>query len=265
MYKAERLDIIRKHLLKKKQADIKALQAMFGVSAVTIRSDLDDLQAEGFAIRTHGGVILSESTLTEEQAKGFFVGNQVPYERKKEIIGEIAASIIFDNEWIFLGSGTTAYYIARALVKRPNLNVLTNNLMVAYELSKNISANVIMTGGVLSHNTHNLGGEIFAAYLKDIIIAKAFISIAGIEINRGYTVTTAGEFNVFKVIRDISNEMFIVADDSKFDLKKFIRVGELDDADAIITNQAITSPYKEYYEERGIRVITPETQHIAEL
>jgi len=258
MYKAERLDIIRKHLLENKQTDIKALESMFDVSAVTIRSDLDDLQAEGFAVRTHGGAILSDSVLIEEQAKGFFVGNNVAYEKSKEIVGEMAAGIISGNEWIFLGSGTTSYYIARALVKRPDLNVLTNNLMVAYELAKNISANVIMTGGTLSHNTYNLGGEIFAAYLQDITISKAFISIAGIDIDRGYTVTTAGECNVFKVIRDISNEMFIVADDSKFNLKKFIRVGELDVADALITNKAISSPYREYYAEHGIRVITPE-------
>lgn len=259
MYKAERLSTIKQLLLENKSVGISELIKLLNVSAVTARAYLEELQNEGFAVRTHGGAVLNEEILIEEQSKGFFVGNHVPYEQEKEIIGEIASSFVENNEWIFLGSGTTTYYIARALIDRPNLNVLTNNLMVAYELTKNTGANVIMTGGTLSHNTYNLGGEIFSAYLRDMMISKAFMSVAGVDIERGYTVTTAGEFNVFQVIRKISTKMYIVADYNKFDKSKFIRVGDLESADALITDKALSGPYSEYFEKYGVRIITPDS------
>jgi len=257
MFKAARLEKIKEILLERKQVDVQTLSSLLNVSTVTIRSDLEELEKIGFLVRMHGGALLNttDTVIQKEQAKGFFVGSNVEYSKAKEEIGQIAAQFI-NSDWIFLGSGTTCYYIARALIDRQNLNVLTNNLLVAFELCKNPGANVIMTGGTLSHKTLNLGGEIFGAYLQSINISKAFISVAGIDLNSAYTVSTAGEFNVFRVIRKISKELFIVADSSKFDKVAFIKVGELDAADAIITNKGVSATYKEYYFNHDIRIFT---------
>ena len=187
------------------------------------------------------------------------VGTFVPYDPAKEAIGRIAATFISENEWIFLGSGTTCYYIAKALVKRKNLNVLTNNLLVAFELTKNPQANLIMTGGELSHSTLNLGGEIFGAYIRDITISKAFVGVAGIDLNRGYTVTTAGEFNVVNLVREISDTTYIVADSSKFHKKQFIRYADLAQSHSLITDRLPEGEFMEYYRQHNIPVYTPET------
>ena len=256
MFKAARQAKIKEILLDRKQVNVQTLSSLLNVSTVTIRSDLEELETMGFVIRMHGGALLNDSVMQQEQANGFFVGVNVDYDKPKESVGVIASHFVKDNEWIFLGSGTTCYYVARALVNRQNLNVLTNNLLVAHELSKNPGANVIMTGGTLSHDTYNLGGEIFAEYLQSINISKAFISIAGIDLNYAYTVSTAGEFNVFQVIRRISKELFIVADSSKFDKTAFIKVGELNAADAVITNKEVSDAYKEYFFSHDIRIYT---------
>ncbi len=261
MYKIERQARIKQLLCENGSVNIQELTNEFQVSPVTIRKDLTEMEEEGALVRTHGGAVPTDGG-SEAPIEEFFAGYTIKYERSKELIGQIAASFITGGEWVFLGSGTTAYYIARALVNRRNLNVLTNNLLVAYELTKNSNANLIMTGGTLSHSTFNLGGEIFGAYIRDITISKAFIGIAGIDLNRGYTVTTPGEFNVIKLIREISDSTYIVADDSKFNVTQFIRVSDLSESHSLITNKTPDSDYMNFFTQHQINVYTPENRKV---
>ena len=145
-----------------------------------------------------------------------------------------------------------------------SLGIADNALLImayakAFELTKNPQANLIMTGGELSHSTLNLGGEIFGAYIRDITISKAFVGVAGIDLNRGYTVTTAGEFNVVNLIREISDTTYIVADSSKFRKKQFIRYADLAQSHSLITDRLPEGEFMEYYRQHNIPVYTPET------
>ncbi len=254
MYKEERLNRIKELISEKKQINVHELSSLLDVSVVTIRGDLKELEQEGILKRTHGGALLNDSAFQKKDNEMFCVRHDVEYDRKKEIIGDIAARFISNDDWVFLGSGTTTYYIARALLNRTSLNLLTNNLLVAYELTKNPLSNVIMTGGKLSHTTFNLGGEIFESMLQNITISRAFISLNGIDLDAAYTVSTSGEINVFKMIRKISKELFIVADSSKFDKIGFVKVGELLEADAIITDSLPAPKYVEYYSKHNIPI-----------
>ena len=258
MFKEERQKQIKNILLKEKQINVHALSRLLNVSLVTIRADLRELETEGYLRRTHGGAIINDEIFQAKHTQGFVAGPTIDYDHKKELVGDVAAYFISDEEWVFLGSGTTCYYAACSLVNRPSLHVLTNNLLVAYELTKNPFANVMMTGGTLSHTTFNLGGEIFESTLQPINISKAFISLIGIDLDSAYTVSTSGELNVFRLIRSISKELFIIVDSTKFDKTGFIKVGELLDADAIITDALPPQKYIDYYSRYHIPIYTPD-------
>ena len=259
MFKEERLNRIKQILFEKTKVNVQELSAQLNVSLVTIRGDLQQLENAGFLTRTHGGAIINEDYLQMKRTNGFVAGPTVDYNRRKEIVGTVASRFIANGEWVFLGSGTTTYYLARALVNHPALNVLTNNLLVAYELTKNPLANVMMTGGTLSHTTFNMGGEIFESTLQPIKISRAFIGLIGIDLNGAFTVSTSGELNVFRVIRKISKELFIIVDSSKFDHTGFIKVGELLEADAIISDVIPPQKYVDYYAAHNIPIYTPDS------
>ncbi|MCD8196756.1 MAG: DeoR/GlpR family DNA-binding transcription regulator [Lachnospiraceae bacterium] len=263
MYKQLRQNRIREILSGRKQISVQELSSILNVSVVTVRGDLNDLETEGFLTRTHGGAFVNENGCSDAQIQKFIAGPEIDYNKRKEIIGNISANLIEGDEWVFLGSGTTAYYVARALQNVSPLNILTNNLLAAYELTKNPLANVLMTGGSLLHSTYNLGGEIFELTLHPITISKAFISLIGVDLDSAYTVSTPGELNVFKTIRSISKKVFIIVDSSKFDKSGFIKVGELPDADAIITDALPPQKYYDYYKQRGIPIYTPDTVNIS--
>lgn len=259
-FKETRKNFILKKLDKHREVLVNELASELNVSTVTIRSDLQQMESEGTLTRTHGGAILGPNNVGMfKSATGRFSALPIAHDYKKERIGQVVSNLVQAEDWIFLGSGTTAYYAAHALVERSPLNVLTNNLYVALELANNPLSNVIMTGGTLSHSTYNLGGEIFERSLQPISISKAFISPVGMDMSTGYTVSTPGELNVFKVIRKISKELYIIADTDKFDHTGFIRIGELDEADYFITDAMPPSNYLDYFTSRGIPVLTPES------
>jgi DeoR/GlpR family transcriptional regulator of sugar metabolism len=256
MFKTTRISKIKEIILDRGQINVNTLSSLLNVSVVTIRSDLEELEREGFIQRTHGGAVLNEDYLRQQSVKEDMQGGVFDYSKDKEMIGQIAAELIQDSEWIFIGQGSTCYYMARALQNKQNLNLLTNNLYVAGALSQNISATVMFTSGQLVHNRMYIAGDMLLQPFQNFHISKAFLSVSGIDFQNGYTVSDWQEYSVFNKIRDRAGELIILADHSKFDKPGPIGIGDLKSAGAIITNENISERYKTYFFENGVKIYT---------
>lgn len=256
MFKAARLAKIKEVILDRGQVDVGTLSALLNVSDVTIRSDLELLEKEKFIYRTYGGAVLNEDYSKQKSMQDNVTGNGLEYDRNKEYIGQIAAELVRDNEWIFIGQGTTCFYVAKALLYRENVNVVTNNLYVAGVLSQNRNSNVVVTGGNLMHAQMSLTGDMFLKSLKNIFIAKAFTGVGGIDFESGYTVSNMQEYNMYNWIKKISKEMVIVADYTKFGQTSLMSIGPLTSSDTVITNENIPEEYKSYFFKNGVKIFT---------
>ena len=130
MLKIERIKRIKDILKDSNQVEVSTLSNLLNVSDATIRNDLEELEQEGFLTRFYGGATINVAP-TEEVTDTALHPNQVEYNQDLEELGIIAARMIRDREWVFLGPGRTNYYIAKALYSRSNINILTNNFLVA--------------------------------------------------------------------------------------------------------------------------------------
>ena len=257
MFKAARQQKIKEIILDQNQIDVQTLSTLLNVSAVTVRSDLEDLEQEGFIVRSHGGAILNDAQNRLDVAPSAAIPDaEDPQSRENEHIAQIAAHLVQENEWIFLGAGAVCTAIARALLSRQALNIITNNLNVAAIFSKNTSCNLLVTGGNLNHSGMFLSGDIFERALDGICLSKAFISVSGIDMSGGFTVPDIDQANIYNKIRSISKEIIFVADYTKFDEVSFMRVAPLDGADAVISNEKTPEKYKEYFFNNGIKIFT---------
>lgn len=256
MFKAARLAKIKEVILDRGQVDVGTLSALLNVSDVTVRSDLEQLEKERFVYRTYGGAVLNEDHLKQQAMQDSITGAALDYDKNKEMVGQIAAEMVRDNEWIFLGPGTTCYYVAKALLSRENVNVVTNNLYVAGALAQNPKSNVVVTGGNMVHAEMSLTGDLFAKFMKNIFIAKAFIGVGGIDFDSGFTVSNTLESNVYHKIKKISKELIVVADRTKFGQTSLTSIGPLTAAEAVITNDDISEEYKSYFFQHGIKIFT---------
>lgn len=254
MFAPERIRIIKGILTDKKHINVSDLSALLSVSEVTIRRDLEKLESENFLQRTHGGAIINEPSYLKEE--DFTDTHDDPYYDHRVEISEIASHMIEENDVILLSPGPTNLCIARKMMNKRNITVLTNDLNIAFELSQNISIKVIIPGGDLDAATMTVMGKLTEENLKNFFVSKAFIEVDGINIQRGYTVQSIERASVIKDMLNISHEIIIVGTYNCFDNIAFSQIGKLSIADKIITNPSIPDLYKNYFFEGNIKLFT---------
>jgi len=154
--KKERQGTIRRMLAEQGNLRIAALCDHFNVTTMTIRRDLEALEADGFLVRTHGACRIVSSMA---QQLSFNQKDQIR-SREKSAIALEAAKRIKPEEAVYIDSGTTCLHFARILDPDLKLRVFTNNLRVIMALHSREEFEVIVYGGQLDRAGLSLGGEI---------------------------------------------------------------------------------------------------------
>jgi len=250
MFAAERQQRIRELMLKHKRLDVMTLSGLLAVTEVTVRRDLEKLEAEGFLLRMHGGAILNDQT----DLGGYMAADPTPLEKK--LIGEIAALLIENGQSVFLGPGETCVQVAANLHDRTRLTLLTNDLAVASRLNGNSGISVVVVGGNLLHGSNSLIGPLALTALRGIFVDKAIIGVNGVSIERGLTVNSLDEAVFLQEILKIAKETVVVADYTKFDYVGFSPVCELTRVQKVVTNKEVAGKYKEFFFTNHIKVYT---------
>lgn len=255
MLKSDRINYIREKLQRENNVTVSELSDFCDVSDVTIRGDLLQLESEGFVTRVHGGAVINEHQQNQKIINDIVAAINVPYYKEQEHIGKLAASLIQEHEWVYIGSGTTCYYIAKELLHRRNINILTNNMYVVNILLANPYINVIVCGGTLSHAHNCTVGDLFDKSISGMIFSKAFFTVSGAEFETGITVSSEIEMEILFTVKQQTKELILVIDSSKFGKKSFMHIGDLVLAGTIITDEDIPAEYREYLAQNGITVI----------
>ena len=222
---------------------VKNLKEMLGVTDMTIRRDLIDLEKQGMLTRVHGGAhkkvknALNEISHSEKQ--------MLNVEEKKQIARK-CADLIADGDTVFIGSGTTTDFIGDYLDGK-NISIVTNSLPIFEKLKDNPHYDILLIGGRYRVKTQTFVGQFAVNLLKEIKVSKAFIGANGID---GHNITTANEEegNADAIILNNAIEKYIVADNSKFDSYSFYTFYRLDDVNAIVTDDNISQRMKDKYQ-----------------
>jgi DeoR/GlpR family transcriptional regulator of sugar metabolism len=261
MFKVERIQNIKEIVYNRKQVDVTTLSSLLNVSGVTIRSDLEKLEKSGFLVRAHGGAILNETSTSQEEVNNVLQGKTIQYDKKLEDMGAVAAGLVEEEEWIFLGPGEVNYYIAKGLCGRKNINVLTNNIYVLNVLLASPDINVIMAGGNLNHKRGSVMGDMFIKTVENLYLRKSFLSVAGADFQMGYTVPDVEEMNLIRSLAKRTNELIYLIDSKNFGSISFMSVGDLKSVSTVISDNTMPETYKKFYFENNIRVFTSYDLH----
>src|SRR5262249_14625814 len=173
--------------LVEKQARVTVFELVkrFGVSAVTVRGDLDALSRSGTVIRSHGGALKPGGA---PQCVPINV-KETLHHGEKVRIGHAAAQMIRDNEIVMLDSGTTTAEVARHIkfLKLKSLTVITNALNIAMELANLPHLRVIMIGGILRQMSYSLVGPHAEHTLRGLNADRLFLGVDGLDPEIGLT------------------------------------------------------------------------------
>jgi DeoR family transcriptional regulator, aga operon transcriptional repressor len=215
------------------------LVGRFGVSAVTIRGDLDALADLGAVVRSHGGALKRGDAPDDVP----ITVKETLHHAEKVRIGHAAALMIKDGETIMLDSGTTTAEIARQVrfLKLRSLNVITNALNIAMELANLPHIRLIMIGGVLRQMSYSLAGPPAEQTLRGLHADRLFLGVDGLDPEIGLMTPDVVEAQLNAVMIQVSREVVVVADASKFQRRSLSVIAKLDVVHKVITDSG-TSP-----------------------
>jgi DeoR/GlpR family transcriptional regulator of sugar metabolism len=248
----ERQNQILQWVKQKRRITIGEVCDTYSVSEATARRDLESLAATGKIQRVHGGAIAIEKAPPEQP----MLQRQVDQLDEKQRIGVLAASRVKDGETVFLGSGTTVLEVARNLIHRLNLTVITNSLPVILLLSEYGNITVVCVGGLLRPSELSFIGHISEGVLTGIRTDKVFIGVRAINITEGLTNDYLPETLTDRAILTIGKENIVVADHTKFGRTSTVMLVPISQVDTLVTGRETPAEWINELNKQDIQVLT---------
>jgi DeoR family transcriptional regulator, aga operon transcriptional repressor len=248
MHQAERLGVVLEELSTSGSVSVTELCERLGVSAATIRRDLELLEEQHLLTRTHGGAVAQ--MVSYELPLRYRSARRLEQKRR---IGQEAAGRVHDGAVIGLTGGTTTTEVARAIAHRP-LTVVTNALNIASELAIRPNIKLVVTGGVARAETYELVGPIADRVVADLNLDIVFIGVDGISATDGLTTHHEIEAHTDRALMDRAANVVVVSDSSKLGRTAFVQICPIDAVHELVTDTDGDAGQLAAVRERGIRV-----------
>jgi DeoR family transcriptional regulator of aga operon len=233
------------------QVEVQNLSGIFGVSEVTIRNDLAHLEQKNLLLRTRGGAIKQrrvglDFALAEKQKQHL---------GEKQHIGRAAAELIKEYDTIILDSGSTTMEIAKNLGHLNHVTVITNALNIASILAEYKNVKVIIPGGFLRENSYSLVGSLAEQNFRNYYCDKVFLGVDGFDSRYGISTPNIEESQLNRVMVEISREIIVVTDSSKFLRRSFAFIIPVTKIDMVITDKGIPQEEQNILKNMSVKVV----------
>lgn len=197
--------------------------------------------------RVHGGAVLEDAD---------DLSNRLGFNYDKKLrIARKAASLVNEGETILIESGSANALLARELINRRNVILITTNVYIARQFRKNDQANIILLGGIYQQGSESLVGKITKVCLDQINFDKAFIGIDGYTAETGFTLRDLYRAEISSYIIKKSPEAIIVSDSSKFGKSELTNICYPADIKRIATDSELDQQYRDEFTKAGIDLI----------
>ncbi len=249
MNQAERLSTILAELSEDGGVEVADLASRLEVSAATIRRDLELLEQQRLLARTHGGAVpmgvLYELPLRYKGPR---------HHEEKRRIARAAAELVTDGMAIGLTGGTTCTEVAREIVERERLTVVTNALNIASELAVRPNLKLVVTGGTARPESYELVGPLAEASLATLHLDLVVIGVDGIDVTAGCTTHHEVEAHTNLALIERAERVVVVADQSKIGRVAFARICEIGRVHELITDRGANVRTLRALREAGVEV-----------
>lgn len=231
MYQEERLAGILQHMQQRQRISIEEICDLFDVSRDTARRDIVKLEQQGKILRTRGGAVWP--TLHKEVSG--FRDRLVTEPAVKQAIGQAAAALLNNGDYLFMDASTTVLHAAEYIRTEGHV-VVTNSLDVAGRLAPREGIDVHLLGGTV-HPVHRyIYGSRAVETLGDYQADKLLLGTSGLTDN-GLTIPLEEEGYVLREMMRRADQVIVLADHTKFGLRQFFRIAGLERIDLLITDK----------------------------
>ena len=230
-------------------ASVETLATNLGVTTQTVRRDLKLLTDAGLVGRYHGGVSLKSSTENIDYAQRKALNREA-----KQRIAKCVAGAVPAGASLIINIGTTTEEVARALLSHNGLRVVTNNLNVASILAGNSNCEVIVAGGSVRRRDLGIVGEATIDFIRQFRVDIGIIGISSIEADGTLRDYDYREVKAAQTIIAQSDQVWLVADKSKFQRRALVRLAHLSQVNALFTDAPVSAHFMRVLSKSGTRL-----------
>jgi DeoR/GlpR family transcriptional regulator of sugar metabolism len=224
-------------LLRAMQVELRVeeLARMLGVSAITVRRDLEELARSSLIIRTHGGCLAAGRAALETEYHKKVAHNF----RLKQAIGRAAADEVAAGSVLLINDGSTTYHLAGHLEPRSPLTVYTNSLAMITDLNRCPGISLYILGGKYNGDLYSLQGSLTEQVLENLQFDVCFIGADTITPDGTCMVVTPEEASLTRAMLRRARRRILLADATKCGTGGYFAYGSLRDFELWITTPGI--------------------------
>lgn len=201
----DRENDIKEYIVEKRTVTNNDLATHFDLSVQTIRKYLRNLESKGSIIRNHGGA----------KATSNFTDRLIVDVDSKRKIAKACASLINNDDTIYIDSSSTYYFMVDYLPSDINVNIVTASVPLAIRLKDLTRCKVFLIGGYISDATYGTYFPGSFSNISNIIFDKAFFGASGFSLEFEFTENNRESLNFQHEIRKNSKKIIIGASSSK--------------------------------------------------
>ena len=242
----ERERIIIERLSTDGSVSVGVLARDLGLSEVTIRGDLRELEDKGWINRKRGGATASIHRIILEKQRLF--------PERKNAIARAAAKLVKDGDVIMIEAGTTTALIARCLAEKQDVHIVTNSTLAFSYARMYPNLQITMVGGEFRRSTESMVGPIALETIERVNVRLAFVGTDGFTLERGMTTHLIEGAEIVKAMKAHAQTTVLVADSSKYGRFGFINVLPLSAMDMILTDNNMEEKAEAELKEAGIKI-----------
>lgn len=239
------------------QCAVEYLAKKFSVTPMTIRRDLQSLEEQGVIRRIHGGAMRLKLRWNILEPPWMERLDYCAIEKNR--IGSYVASLIGPTEKVFIGTGSTTYYVAEALTERQDLSpefiVITNAITISNILAKHSTINCLVIGGFIRHSELSLVGHYAQSILDSLHVDKVIMGIRGIHPEHGLTSDYPEDLKLDQSITKLGDQVYVVADHTKLGYVSASLTAPVTDMDMLITDEQADKEIVRFLKNKGVQVV----------
>lgn len=229
------------------------LVELFGVSVETVRRDLLVMEQDGRLVRVHGGAVAKNDMKPYYELRR----RNREFEKEKYELSQRAAKFISNGDVIGVDTGSTAAIFAKMLKENfSEMTVITHSVDVFETLRNYKNFSVILCGGYYMREENAFYGSLALDMLGSLHIGKAFIFPTSLSVRYGIFDYQKELLPMTKKLAEISDEVYILADSSKFEKTGLLKMSDVKREYTYITDSGLQDSFLDIYRENGLRIYT---------
>ena len=218
------------------------------VSQVTIRKDLDQLEAKGLISREHGyASALNSDDLANRLAVNYSA---------KRLIAERAAELVRDGDTVMIESGSCCALLAEEICRRRSYcRIITNSVFIANFVRGCKGIDITLLGGEFQRESQVNTGPLTKLCAGQYRVDRLFVGTDGFDLRSGFTGRDMVRTDTVRSMAESAKEVVILTDSSKFSTAGLVRQFSLEEVSKVVTDGGVGEEIADELMKKGIEVM----------